>query len=129
MIADTTFLIDYLNGHKGAVNLLAKNPDIQIKTTYINVYELLIGTKHEKTSDQNIRIANALIENIETLGLDRKSADTAAEISARLIKAGQKIEASDALIAGIALSNGENQIITANKNHFERIPGLKIITY
>lgn len=30
---------------------------------------------------------------------------------------------------GIDLSNGENQIITANKSHFDRIPGLKVITY
>ncbi|MEK6921300.1 MAG: type II toxin-antitoxin system VapC family toxin [Nanoarchaeota archaeon] len=61
--------------------------------------------------------------------VERRATLRAGEIAGTLIKQGQQIEGTDALIAAIALTNGISEIITANKDHYERIPGIKVVGY
>jgi predicted nucleic acid-binding protein len=46
-----------------------------------------------------------------------------------LKKSGKMIEDRDILIASIALSFGENRIVTRNIKHFERIEELEMVSY
>lgn len=63
------------------------------------------------------------------LPFDRRAALKAGEISGKLSREGKKIGETDCLIAGVALANGITKIITENKEHFEKIPGLRVRTY
>jgi len=51
------------------------------------------------------------------------------QILGTLDKSGQKINDRDVMIAAIAMSKGENVIVTRNRKDFDRIPGLVTETY
>jgi predicted nucleic acid-binding protein len=61
--------------------------------------------------------------------MNEKGAQKFGELLNKLEKSGKKISDRDALIAAIAISKGENTIITRNKKDFARISGLSVITY
>ena len=68
------------------------------------------------------------LSEIEILLLEPKSSKKAAEIFESLSSEGQTVDALDVMIAAIVITNKES-ILTLNRKHFERIPGLKVIDY
>lgn len=130
MLADTTLLIDFLRGKKEAVAALEKMAVSVLYTTEVNVFELVTGVHiGKKNVKSHLEKVHALIAKMIVLPLDRKASMKAAEIAGKLIKEGKQIEETDCLIAGIALANGISKILTENKKHYERIPGLHVISY
>lgn len=103
---------------------------LPVYTTEINVFEILVGL-NLINSDHDIleQKLSALLETINVLALDRKGIAASAKVAAELIKKGKRIESTDCLIAGIAISNEITKILTANHTHFEQIPGLEAISY
>ena len=69
-----------------------------------------------------------MLNAIKVLELDLESSRKASEILSRLIREGEPIDLRDAIIAGIALTNGCT-LITRNTEHFKRITGLSIETW
>jgi len=69
-----------------------------------------------------------LITHSLILPLNEESAIIAGEIGAQLVIQGETIDAVDIMIGAIAKHNNET-LITRNKKHFEKIPGLKIESY
>lgn len=130
MLAETCFLIDLLKGKKETIEFLEKKPIPFLYTTEICVFELIMGAYalREKPEDEIMKI-NALLSKMVVLPVDRKAMIKAGEIAGTLIKKGRQIEDTDCLIAGIALSNGINEIITRNKEHYERISGIHVVSY
>ena len=132
ILLDTTFLIDILKKRSNAVR---KSKDIEnrevLATTYINVYELLLGVYSLKNINHEGKLAEAdiLLEKLEILGLDKNSAITSAKVGGDLTLKGQIVGDMDNMIAGIALSNGISTIVSRDKEHFSRIKGLKVETY
>ena len=131
MLADTTLLIDFLRGKDSAVRMVEEiEMSGTLFTTEINVFELMIGIY---AGSENVEVHTqkmlGILSKLVVLSLDRLATIRAAKIAGDLIKTGQKIEGTDSLIAGIALSNGINEIVTRNKSHFDRISGIKVITY
>ncbi len=131
MLADTSFLIDILRGKKEAVDFLKKIETQQLFTTEINVFELIVGTnlKKQGNPEKDLERIYGLLSRFIVLPLERRGALEAGKITADLIKKGQQIEETDALIAGISLSNGISQIITVNEYHYERISGVRVLSY
>ncbi|MBT4446696.1 type II toxin-antitoxin system VapC family toxin [archaeon] len=128
MIADSTILIDFLRNKPEAVQKI-RNAAI-LYTTEINVFEILTGVFFAKENiNQKKERANAMFSNMIVLPLNRKASNEAAKIAGALFKKGTPIESTDSLIAGIAITNGITKILTKNKKHFEKIPGIKVITY
>ena len=74
------------------------------------------------------RMIEELVKAVRILPLDAKSAEMAGRIEAGLMEQGNSIDFEDLLIGTIALINDE-AILTGNMRHFERIPGLKVLTY
>lgn len=120
-VADTDVLIDYLagKGEAGAVERLLRQG--AIRTTVISRFELLSGANNPK---QLARLFQ-LLEAVPSLGLDDAAADAASEVRRFLDRSGHPIGMADSLIAGIVTSNG-GTLLTRNRRHFERIPGLKL---
>ena len=130
MIVDTTFVIDLMNSDAGAVQKLhhlLREGEI-LKITTITIFELFTGVvRSVKPGEERNKVLRAL-EGQLILSLEREAAEKAGEIDGELIKKGERIEISDSLIAGIALTKNE-KVITRNTKHFSRISGLKIESY
>lgn len=120
-IADTDVLIDYLagKGEADAVEQLLRRG--AIRTTVISRFELLSGAKNPKHLARLVQLLGA----VPSLALDEAAADTASEIRRTLERSGQPIGMADSLIAGIVISNG-GTLLTRNRRHFERVPGLSL---
>jgi tRNA(fMet)-specific endonuclease VapC len=120
-IADTDVLIDYLAG-KGEADaveqLLLRGA---IRTTVITRFELLSGAKNAKQLTRLVQ----LLEVVPSLALDDQAADAAAGIRRSLERSGSPIGMADSLIAGIVASNG-GALLTRNRRHFERVPGITL---
>ncbi len=129
IFVDTTFLIDFLRGKKEAIAVLEREQATPLYTSEINVFEVVTGIYVVSNQKKDFEKLWALFSSIVVLPLDRRGACKAGEIAASLIKSGQKIEDTDCLIAGIMLSNAMNKIITRNKEHYERISGITVVTY
>ncbi len=128
--ADTTFLIDSLRRCHGAASLSRKIEGSHLITTAINSFELLGGAYGElNRRPSSVDNAHALLETITVLPLTSEGVERAAQVMGELFRKGQRIEAADCLTMGIALSHGCNKIITRNKKHFERIPGVEVVSY
>lgn len=129
MFVDTTFLIDFLRGDQQAIEWYA-SVETMVFTSELNIFEFAEGI-YRSGRDMPLKFEKlyALVNKMAILPFDRKAALKAAMLSANLTKQGKKIGELDTLIAAIALSNGVNEIVTENKEHFEKIPELKVWTY
>lgn len=119
-IADTDVLIDFLR-NRDAERIEFEIKTGRLATTAITAFELHVGAKSatEKATVQT------LLQALTIIPLDAPSADKAGEVFRTLESKGITIGMADSLIAGICL-NREAMLITRNKKHFSRVPGLKL---
>jgi len=122
---DSDVLIGFLRGEENAVDSIREaKGKYSLCTTACNAFEIFLGAHLLKTRG-GIAAANKLVNALQVLDLTRPAAEKAAEIGAALQKKGQGLPLGDILIAGIALENN-CILLTQNKKHFEKIPGLKL---
>jgi predicted nucleic acid-binding protein len=131
ILLDSTFLIDLLRDKEGILEKARSLDNERLVTTEINIFEVMIGVHSSKKLDMTKDRAKAqeLFSTLIVLPLDREGSLKAAEIAGKLNKTGQRIGELDCLTAGIALVHGVSQIITENKAHFNRISGIKMLSY
>jgi tRNA(fMet)-specific endonuclease VapC len=122
VIADSDVLIDALKGIEPALSRIrhAIEQD-DLETTTVSVFEVLAGARDE---DERAAVSN-LLEDALVFPLDIRAAAQAAEVDRLLRREGLRLATGDTLIAGIALSHGQS-LLTRNRRHFDRIPGLEI---
>ncbi len=120
-VADTDVLIDYLagKGEADTVERLLRRGGL--RTTVISRFELLAGG----TSAKQLASLLQLLAAVPSLELDAIAADAASEIHRSLERSGNAIAMADCLIAGIVISKSA-KLLTRNRRHFERIPGLRL---
>ena len=130
MFLDSTILIDFLRGEENSVKFINNSKDKSFFTSEINIFELITGVYLQKTNKkEHLDKITTLISKVNVLPLEREGSIKAGEIAGNLMREGKKIEETDCLIAGIALSNRLTKIVTRNKEHFNRIQDIKVITY
>jgi len=117
------------------VGVLRSNPDVTKKmqelrsrreplhATIISEVELYRGAFRAKDADKEAASVKRLIAELLTLTLDHDSARLAGEIDNKIKSA--PVEASDLLIAAIALANNQT-LVTRNIRHFKRVPDLTL---
>lgn len=122
ILADTDVLIDALNGLEPAIGRVTRElREGTLATTTVTVFELLSGVRTEDGKDS----VRKLLTPIRVLSLDEAAARTAAGIRRDLERRGSAIDMADYLIAGIVLS-ASAILLTRNRAHFERVPGLHV---
>jgi tRNA(fMet)-specific endonuclease VapC len=130
MLLDTSFIIDLLRGGEKAVKKI-KMLEAESTATNISspsIFELFVGISlTKKPSSEKKRIMDVL-ESWGTLALDVVCAARGGGIHGQLIKDGELIDPEDSMIAAIALENNEI-LLTNNKKHFSRVPGLRTEEY
>ena len=127
---DTDFLIAYLQNNSAAIKKLEElvqqqaGRDTAAMTTTVNAAELWKGVyrSKEKQKEEFAKV-KWLLDSLELITLDSESARMVRELDAAIKTS--PIGESDLLIASIALANKQT-VITRNKKHFERVPGLQV---
>ncbi len=131
-VLDTTILVDLLRRDPAARRAIEKlEEEGALSTTEIGAYELYLGVQglgRRRGTAERARIDD-LLDQMNVLPLERRSAIRAAEIAAHLRKRGQTIGILDLLTAAIALAHGADIVITRNVEDFRRIPGLRVEIY
>ena len=122
LVIDTDIIIDYLRRRTDVLRTVRLHFPCAI--TAITLYELkAVGMRSERQE----KLIAILLELMEVLPFDQRSAEQAAEIWRSLARKGELIGLADILIAGICLAN-ELPLLTRNPDHYRRVPGLKVLT-
>lgn len=127
IVLDTSFLIDYFRGVKVTCSLVDEE-DIAITT--ITYHEILTGLKR-KRSKREEKFFKRFFSEIRMLPFDVRAAEESSSIAARLTAIGKDVNALDILIAGIAIANGADKIITRDSD-FEtiaKVSDIEVVLY
>jgi tRNA(fMet)-specific endonuclease VapC len=128
---DTTFLADLIRKNPDAIKKLtdlAKEGNI-LSTTIITSAELFYGAYKSNNVDREKAKMQLVLSRFIVFEMDEIGAEKFGEVLSKLEKLGQKIAGKDVMIAAIAMSKGENVIVTRNKKDFERVPNIIVETY
>ena len=130
MIWDTTFAIDLMNKDEKAIQKLKEIVSMgeTQKTTVITIHELSRGIARSNKPEIEKNKMKELLKDQFVVEFDEKSAERSGELEGALIKEGNRIDAIDCMIAGIALTRNE-KLITRNQKDFGKIQGLELVTY
>jgi len=127
---DTDVLIAFMRRKPDAVRFLQEleRSGEALQTTIVTVCELFEGAFSVDDSESAQRDVQTVLDRLTVLPLEAGSARRFGFISSRLTASGQMLEDFDSLIASIALETG-HVLVTRNRKHFDRVPGLKIQTW
>lgn len=128
MTLDTCFLIDYQREAKRkragpAVQFLRQHPDEALQMSVVAWGEFLAGF-----ADPTHSFVQFAYDKLELLPLTEKVASTYWSVYRDLKATGDLIGTNDLWIAAHALTL-DLPLISRNGNEFNRIPGLKLLTY
>ncbi len=127
IVLDTSFLIDYVKGLDKTRDLIHGK---YVVTTVISYHEIMAGVKIAKAKREE-KIFRKFFSELKILNFDLKSAEVSSEIASKLSAIGRSVNVMDILIAGIAISNGADAIVTADKDFLEiaKVSNLDVIIY
>jgi len=130
LLVDTTFLIDVMKNDASAIRKAKQLSDssASILVGTPTVFELYVGVGLSVRSNEEREKVLSILRSLPQMPLDSSSATKAGMIYAQRMKDRMRIDAEDAMLAGIAVQNNE-PILTRNKKDFLGIPDLKIETY
>ncbi len=125
IVVDTDVIIDYLKKKQPGAELLKKAyRNYRLHVTSVTVYELMYGVqKSGKTG-----LINRLLDYVTVIPFDGPAAKKAAALHHALVSKGMDIGVKDAFIAAICEVH-KLPLLTRNVKHFNRIPGLKLISF
>lgn len=130
MILDTSFLIDVMNGDRSALSKVdqieADNAEQVVPA--MTLQELYIGVGASEMPEHERRKIERVVESRPILATSEQIARKAGRIDGQLRKDGQPINVGDATIGATAVVR-EEPVLTGDPDHFERIPGLDVVTY
>lgn len=126
LLIDTSVLIDHLRGGTVWKNILKRikgNENIELYVPTIVIFELFSG---HSTHQQVIlyRIEDLLLD-FQRIGLTEKIAQKGGELYRDL---SFRLQVPDYIIAATALEEGA-KVVTLNKKHFEKIPGVSLYNF
>ncbi len=128
IVLDTSFLIDYFRGVKATHDLVDEEDDIAVTT--ITYHEILTGLKRKKSKKEE-KFFKRFFSEVKILPFDVNAAEESSNIAARLMAMGKVVNALDILIAGIAIANGADKIITRDSDFEEiaKVSDIEIVLY
>lgn len=99
----------------------------QLLATSISVFELLMGAHLSSRREQRIAETESLIEQHPVLSFDKVAAAKASQVGSQLKNKGLAVEIRDLFNGSICLTRNV-PILTNNRSHYDRLPGLTVIT-
>jgi tRNA(fMet)-specific endonuclease VapC len=126
-LIDTDWIIDHLNGIESVSKKLEKLAPSGICTSIISAAELYEGVYGSRNYEDSLNALETFLEGITVLPIDQDVCRIFGRERNKLRKHGNIIGDFDLLIASICLRHNLT-LLTNNKEHFERIDSLKIIS-
>lgn len=128
LLLDTSVIISLLrNDGKSQILLRKVVNGKKYGTSSICLAELYEGVERSDDGQKTEKELLTLILPLEVYNFTRTEAVIFGKLRAQLKKLGKVIEDMDLLIASTCLANNLT-LVTLNKQHFQRIAGLKILT-
>lgn len=128
LCVDTDVLVDFLRGRgPGSVAYKRWKTKAQLLITSISVFELLMGAHLSPKREQRVVETESLIEQHPVLSFDEVAAAKASQIGSQLKDKGLAVEIRDLFNGSICLTRNV-PILTNNRSHYDRLPGLAVIT-
>lgn len=115
IVLDTSYLIDFFK-NEDLKSLIPDNEKPAV--TIISYYEIMAGIQRLKSPKEE-KFFRHFFSDIEILEFTLPAADIASGIGARMAATGNRVNAFDILIAGIALFHHAGAIITADVDFVE----------
>ena len=123
-LLDTDTCIAILRGHEAVIDRRAATDD-DVATTWITAAELHYGAAKSNAPEKNRSLVKGFLATLPVLGLDEASVQIFGEAKALLERQGQRLADADLFIGAIAAAN-QATVITGNRRHYERIPGVTV---
>lgn len=115
IVLDTSSLIDLFRGGDEIRKVIGSD----MASTALNYHEIFVGIKHHKAKAEE-RFFRRFFSDIKILDFNLTAAERSSEIMGRLLNLGISVNAIDVLIAGVAVANGAETLITRDRD-FESI--------
>ena len=124
-LVDTDVVIGFLKGKTPEVSLLKTLSPQGISISLITFGEIYEGIFYGRNPEQNEQVFRQFLQDVDVLPLTKLVMRRFAKIRGHLRKSGAILADMDLLIGATALQY-RLTLITYNKKHFQRIPGLII---
>ncbi|MEM2981054.1 MAG: type II toxin-antitoxin system VapC family toxin [Thermoproteota archaeon] len=127
---DTSFIIALIRRDPKAERKLEEyvSRAARLSTTPITAFELFKGAYKSEKKDAEVRKVREILSRLEILDFSVDSCERYGKLVNDLELAGTPISDLDAIIASLALTHSE-AVVTADKQHFERVSGLIVETW
>jgi tRNA(fMet)-specific endonuclease VapC len=126
-LLDSTWLVEYLRGNARYVQAIQERRTAGLAMSVVTLAELFSGVARSTDREKAEREVRRILSEVQVLGLDEAVARAWGEEDARLTLAGQKIGDLDLFIAATALAH-KLTLCSQNRKHFERVPGLRMVS-
>lgn len=123
-VLDSDVCIEILRGRSAVIDRRARETD-DVATTWITASELFFGAAKSAKPETNAALVVQFLGTLPVLGPDLASAQLFGEVKAKLSAAGTLVADADLFIGSIAIGRGAT-LVTGNRKHYERIPGLVV---
>jgi tRNA(fMet)-specific endonuclease VapC len=92
---------------------------------------VIIDYFKDKKARKEEMLMRRFFSDIKILDLGIKASEESSEVMARLLSIGKTVNTLDVLIAGIAITNGADKIVSRDKDFLEigKVTGLEIEVY
>ena len=123
-LLDTDTCIAILRGNEAVIERRTATAD-DVATTWITAAELHYGAAKSRVPEKNRALVKTFLATLPILGLDEASVQIFGEAKALLEHHGQRLADADLLIGAIAAAK-QATVVTGNRRHYERIPGVTV---
>lgn len=123
-LLDTDTCIAILRGNEAVIERRAATSD-DVVTTWITAAELCYGAAKSRAPDKNRAFVMSFLATLPVLGLDEASVQIFGEAKSLLERQGRRLADADLFIGAIAVAQRAT-VVTGNRRHYERIPGVTI---
>lgn len=124
-LIDTDTIIFALRKDKSVLAEFEENKNIPISISMITYAELVFGAKRSQNEQKNMIKVNRIRKIYPIEELNEGVMEVFADIKAKMLGKGIRIEDMDSLITATAIYN-DLTLVTNNTKHFENIPDLRL---
>ena len=123
-VLDTDTCIAILRGNQAVIERRITSGE-PVVTTWISAAELYYGAAKSRAPETNRELVKSFLATLPVLDPDDASTQIFGEAKAMLERQGRRLADADLFIGAIAAAQ-QATVVTGNRRHYERIPGVSV---